>query len=68
MSTTLTCDHCGEEISEAPIRVGNKNYCCQACVFEALRSKDCGGRTDSPISHSIVEQTEDITGGINEQD
>jgi hypothetical protein len=52
------CDFCGEELSEEVIRLGDKVYCCEACVFEAGRSKDCGGRTDSTFSEPIIEMPE----------
>ena len=53
--TELVCDNCGEPIEEEPVRRGSQVYCCEACAFEASRSEDCGGRTDSPISPRIVE-------------
>ena len=48
--TEQLCDHCEETIEGEPIRRGDRTYCSEACVFEASRSKDCSGRTDSPIS------------------
>jgi hypothetical protein len=56
MTETCICDYCGEEIEEEPIRRGDKVYCCDACAFEASRSADCGGRSDSTFSQPIVEQ------------
>jgi hypothetical protein len=58
MTSELVCDYCGEELPDEPIRVGEREYCCNACAFEAGRSKDCGGRTDSTISESIIEMPE----------
>ena len=58
MTPELVCDYCGEELPDEPIRVGERVYCCNACAFEAGRSKDCGGRTDSTISESIIEMPE----------
>ena len=52
------CDHCGEPIEGEPIRRGSMVYCSEACAFEASRSKDCGGRTDSSISPRVVEQAD----------
>ena len=56
MTETLICDYCGEEIEEEHIRRGDRVYCCDACAFEASRSADCGGRSDSTFSQPIVEQ------------
>ena len=58
MIETLVCEYCQEEIEAAPIRRGDRVYCCEACAFEAARSKDCGGRTDSHISAPIIEKEE----------
>lgn len=55
MAEKLTCDYCHETLEENPIRRGEQVYCCQACAFEAGRSKDCGGRED-PHAKPIVEQ------------
>jgi len=57
MTEPLTCDNCREEIKpeDEPIRRGDRVYCCEACAFEAGRSKDCGGRADSHVK-PIVEQ------------
>ena len=49
------CDHCREAIEGEPIRRGSRQYCTEACAFEASRSKDCGGRTDSVSAPSVVE-------------
>ena len=58
MTETLVCDHCGEELAEKPIRHGNRVFCCEACAFEAARSADCGGRTDSTYSEPVIEMPE----------
>lgn len=55
MTETSVCDYCGEELPEEVIRLGGRVYCCQACAFEAARSKDCGGRTDSTFSEAVIE-------------
>ncbi|NLE43964.1 MAG: TRASH domain-containing protein [Chloroflexi bacterium] len=47
MNETLRCDYCHDEIEGEPIRRGKRVYCCEACAFEASRSVDCSGRTDS---------------------
>jgi hypothetical protein len=57
MTETLICDYCGEETEGDPIHRGDKVYCCEACVFEAGRGADCGGRSDSTFSPPVVEQT-----------
>lgn len=49
------CDYCGDPIEGEPIRRGDRVYCSEACAFEATRSKDCGGRSDSITSLPIVE-------------
>ncbi len=51
------CDYCGDPIEGEAIRRGNKLYCCEACAFEASRSQDCGGRSDSTIAQAVVEPT-----------
>ncbi len=56
MNPEQKCDNCGEELGPNPMRRGEKVYCCEACVFEAQRSVDCGGRSDSTIAPSVVEQ------------
>lgn len=55
-----TCDFCGEPIEDKDggIRRGDRVYCCEACAFEATRSKDCTGRTDSVMKDSMVESSE----------
>jgi hypothetical protein len=58
MTETLVCDNCRDEIEEEPIRRGNRVYCREACAFEAARSADCGGRADSHLPGSIIEQME----------
>ena len=56
MTETRLCDNCHEELGEEPIRRGDKIYCCEACAFEASRSVDCGGRSDSNVAQSTVEK------------
>jgi len=56
MTETSNCSYCHEEIEEEPICRGDVAYCCEACAFEAGRSKDCGGRTDSHINKPDIEQ------------
>jgi hypothetical protein len=58
MTEKRVCDYCGEELPEEPIGLGNQVYCCEACAFEAGRSSDCGGRTDTTISQPIIEMPE----------
>ncbi len=53
MSEVL-CDYCGESVDEAPIRRGQRVYCSEACAFEAKRSQDCSGRSDSVMSRGSV--------------
>ena len=53
------CEYCGEPIEGETVRRGSRSYCSEACAFEASRSKDCSGRTDSPISPKIVELPEE---------
>ena len=49
------CDFCGEPVGEEPIERGKMAYCSEACAFEASRSSDCTGRTDSVMSKGKVE-------------
>ena len=56
MTETSMCNYCHEEIEGEPICRGDVAYCCEACAFEAGRSKDCGGRTDSHINKPDTEQ------------
>jgi len=56
--TERKCDNCGEELGPNPVQRGGQVYCCEACAFEAQRSADCGGRSDSTIALSVVEQSE----------
>ena len=58
MTEGLVCAYCGEELTDEPIRRGGIVYCCDACAFEAGRSKDCGGRTDSTFTDAIIEMPE----------
>ena len=51
----LKCDFCNEGIEGEAIQRGNKVYCSEACAFEASRSADCGGRTDTVIGKPVVE-------------
>lgn len=55
MEEKLICDNCRDEIGpgDEPIRRGDRVYCCEACAFEAARSEDCSGRTDSHIKPSF---------------
>ena len=50
MPDTQLCDHCHEPLTEKRISRGSKVYCCEACAFEATRSVDCSGRSDSHVS------------------
>lgn len=54
------CDFCGEpvEAEDEGIRRGQRLYCSEACAFEAARSADCAGRTDSVVSDKKVEPAE----------
>ncbi|MBC8447709.1 MAG: hypothetical protein H8D78_08170 [Chloroflexi bacterium] len=54
----LKCDFCGDPIKGEPIRRGSQVYCCEACAFEAGRSKDCGGRSDSHLPHQTAAPVE----------
>jgi hypothetical protein len=65
MASQMMCDNCREEVEEGLIRRGDKVYCCEACAFEASRSADCGGRTDSPIGRPIVDRVEIPNGEVN---
>jgi hypothetical protein len=56
MAKDQLCDNCHEELGEEPVRRGDKVYCCEACAFEASRSVDCGGRSDSNVTQSNVEK------------
>ena len=49
------CDFCGDEIEGEAIKRGRLVYCTEACAFEATRSKDCGGRTDSVSAPPMIE-------------
>ncbi|GAB4533026.1 MAG: hypothetical protein Kow0063_14440 [Anaerolineae bacterium] len=51
------CAYCGEDLGDRPVQRGRFVYCSEACAFEASRSVDCGGRTDSVSAPPIVEQT-----------
>ena len=55
MADRQICDHCHEEFQGEPVRRGERCYCCEACAFEATRSKDCGGRADTSMSQSNTE-------------
>jgi hypothetical protein len=57
MPETSVCDYCGDPIESDPIQQGSKVYCCEACAFEGSRSVDCGGRADTTIAQSNIEQT-----------
>ncbi len=58
MKEKLVCDNCREEIEAGDelVRRGSKVYCCEACAFEAGRSKDCGGRADSHLKPIVEER------------
>ena len=56
--TKPVCDYCGDPIEGEPIKRGPKLYCSEACAFEASRSADCSGRSDSTVSQGIVESDE----------
>ena len=56
MTEKMVCDNCREDFENEPIRRGSKIYCCEACAYEASRSIDCGGRADSHITQSAVEE------------
>ncbi len=56
MANKLLCDNCHDEIVGEPIRRGDKVYCCEACAFEASRSKDCGGRSDNTYAPPTVQK------------
>lgn len=56
LSGAERCDNCGEELGPNPVRRGEKAYCCEACAFEAQRSADCGGRSDSTIAPPVLEK------------
>ncbi len=52
------CDFCGDPVGDEPIRRGERVYCSEACAFEASRSKDCSGRTNSVMTERRVEPLE----------
>jgi hypothetical protein len=58
LSEAEGCENCGEELGPNPVQRGEKVYCCEACAFEAQRSADCGGRSDSTMAPSVVERSE----------
>ncbi|MFH1484834.1 MAG: metallothionein [Chloroflexota bacterium] len=41
MTTKTKCAHCREEMTEEPIEVNGKVYCCEACAFEASQRTCC---------------------------
>lgn len=49
------CAYCGDVIEGKAVKRGTLVYCTEACAFEASRSKDCGGRTDSVSAPPVVE-------------
>lgn len=53
------CAYCGETLEGEGVVRGSQVYCTEACAFEATRSKDCGGRTDSVSAPSVVEYPSD---------
>jgi hypothetical protein len=56
MPETTVCDYCEDQIEGNPVQRGSKVYCCEACAFEGSRSVDCGGRSDTTIAQSNIEQ------------
>ena len=56
MPETPVCDYCADPIEDNAIERGGKVYCCEACAFEGSRSIDCGGRADTTIAQSNIEQ------------
>jgi hypothetical protein len=58
MKEVTKCDFCGDPIEADAVVRGERVYCCEACAFEASRSADCGGRSDSTISRSATEPLE----------
>jgi hypothetical protein len=58
MNNQQRCDNCGEKLGPHPVRRGEKVYCCEACAFEAQRSEDCAGRSDTVMAPPVVEQPE----------
>jgi len=56
-ATQQVCAYCGEEVGDNPVRRGRVVYCSEACAFEASRSVDCGGRTDTISAPPVVEPT-----------
>jgi hypothetical protein len=56
MNEPRACDYCGDPVEENPVERGDKVYCCEACAFEASRSADCGGRTDSTVASPVIER------------
>jgi len=56
MGKELRCDYCHEPIEAETVRRGDRVYCSEACAFEAVRSADCGGRSDSTVSKPVVER------------
>lgn len=53
MAETKKCDFCGEEIEGDSVRRGSRTYCSEACAFEATRSTDCSGRTDTTMTEPV---------------
>jgi hypothetical protein len=58
LSEAEGCDYCGEKLGPNPVRRGNRIYCSEACAFEAQRSTDCAGRSDTVMAPPIVERPE----------
>jgi hypothetical protein len=40
----MWCDGCGVEISWAPLKIGNRHYCCEDC--HEGRPCECGSRLE----------------------
>ena len=56
MDEPQVCNYCGDEVEQEPTLRGDKVYCCEACAFEAGRSSDCGGRTDSTVAKPVIDR------------
>lgn len=41
MGETLKCSNCKDEITDEPVKVGGKLYCCETCAFEASQRTCC---------------------------
>jgi hypothetical protein len=64
ISDTVFCDGCGVEITWAPVRSGQHDYCCQDCAdgYEC----SCGARMeDEDDSRGRGESASGVTAGRN---